>query len=117
SQLYALQRSPNGQSSSKVLSCKHTLPWSALHPSPTRRSSDLPLQRALHAGARTRGSSSDTNYHRDLSQGTAGSLARPWSWTRTGDRRGTRLNSSHGSSSYAVSWLKQKGGGSALVCC
>src|SRR6266478_1940097 len=43
-----------------------------------------PLQRALHAGARTRGSSSDTDHHRDLSQGTAGSLARPWSWTRTG---------------------------------
>ena len=42
------------------------------------------LQRALHAGARTRGSSSDTNHYRDLSQGTAGSLARPWSSTRTG---------------------------------
>jgi transposase len=42
------------------------------------------LQRALHAGARTRGSSSDTDHHRDLSQGAAGSLARPWSWTRAG---------------------------------
>src|SRR5258708_6783259 len=42
------------------------------------------LQRALHAGARTRGSSSDTDHHRDLSQGVAGSLARSWSWTRTG---------------------------------
>src|SRR5260370_35723140 len=42
------------------------------------------LQRDQHAGARTRGSSSDTDHHRDLSQGVAGSLARPWSWTRTG---------------------------------
>src|SRR5208283_6207765 len=42
------------------------------------------LQRTLHAGARTRGSSSDPDDHRNLSQGTAGSLARPWSWTRTG---------------------------------
>src|SRR5213078_4786809 len=41
-------------------------------------------QRPFRKREGSRASSSDTDDHRDLSPGIAGSLARPWSWTRTG---------------------------------
>src|SRR5690606_41285893 len=75
---------------------------------PTRRSSDLGVRRVLPdlgdpgtAGGGARGS-----YHRAARAGTG--IIRRKCRTRRGDRKSTRLNSSHVKISYAVFCLKKK---------
>src|SRR5207245_10773726 len=82
-----------------------TAPLRDLHSFPTRRSSDLSLCDVVPVGEfapcrRTR--------HSHIPRALLSSLATP---DRTGDgrdRKSTRLNSSHGSISYAVFCLKKK---------
>src|SRR5207245_11294194 len=76
-------------------------PPPALHPFPTRRSSDLP--RARPRGRRP-GSAPQPVQDREHADRPAVGGER----SCTGDRKSTRLNSSHGSISYAVFCLKKK---------
>src|SRR5689334_23846518 len=79
-----------------------------LHSFPTRRSSDLRRTRQ----ARARSSIGRSSFHSSLEStvivrtGAATSFSRVAS--RLGDRKSTRLNSSHSSISYAVFCLKKK---------
>src|SRR5207237_10105162 len=94
-----------------------------LHPFPTRRSSDLPTmsdQRARIAVDTDWGNldwdaktlKSRTDYPNEKITSVDATVLKKWTvpidgLTRCGDRKSTRLNSSHTCSSYAVSCLKQ----------
>src|SRR5207249_12182036 len=68
----------------------------ALHSFPTRRSSDL-----IDVRTRTRSASA-------MSSATVAKPKTSEAWATSGDRKSTRLNSSHVSISYAVFCLKKK---------
>src|SRR5699024_12876687 len=70
-----------------------------LHSFPTRRSSDLSASRTACSTASRSPATAST--------GSTSPSATGWT-SRTGDRKSTRLNSSHVSSSYAVFCLKKK---------
>src|SRR5207245_8059006 len=95
-----------------------------LHSFPTRRSSDLEANR--HYGNRIRrhrgGGGSGGNYHRrdDYQRGKSSAAGahchrRADHRHAVQDRKSTRLNSSHGSISYAVFCLKKKTKSSASM--
>src|SRR5438128_4746273 len=75
-----------------------------LHSFPTRRSSDLlPRGWSAHRGVATTSSpSAPTGWAASPPRSSAAS------WREEGDRKSTRLNSSHGSISYAVFCSKKK---------
>src|SRR5207249_6524106 len=85
-----------------------------LHSFPTRRSSDL-LWRSARSQAGRRGLGKESPLrppHQGTKDGTLSSLADGWRshppLPPEGDRKSTRLNSSHVSISYAVFCLKKK---------
>src|SRR5207245_9672963 len=84
----------------------------ALHSFPTRRSSDLTV--TARATDNLRGAATSTAVNIAVTNGTATAVTiiNP-TWNGNGfsfslDRKSTRLNSSHGSISYAVFCLKKK---------
>src|SRR5207244_12691946 len=70
-----------------------------LHPFPTRRSSDLHLERLLTERRRRRGRHPDPDHLDGRPDGDVATAR------RVGDRKSTRLNSSHQIISYAVCCL------------
>src|SRR5690606_41265817 len=76
-----------------------------LHSFPTRRSSDLGLRDLRAEGGR---SPPRTRLHHRLSRGGVAAGPAEGGRPRLGDRKSTRLNSSHVKISYAVFCLKKK---------
>src|SRR5205814_10182739 len=75
---------------------------------PTRRSSDLPLEHGSFAEQRIDPDAADDEQCVDGSAQGAERRVGDESETRRGDRKSTRLNSSHLGISYAVFCLKKK---------
>src|SRR5207245_9181529 len=92
-----------------------TSPLRDLHSFPTRRSSDLNARTVSGAGARAasapeRKSSTPRNVEATIARSAVRSVGGRSSTLLTAlrDRKSTRLNSSHGSTSYAVLPLKKQ---------
>src|SRR5438876_4905067 len=80
-----------------------------LHSFPTRRSSDLPAASRLPLGSARRTVSMSPPKFESLPSPQPVGMDQSAEWGRsTGDRKSTRLNSSHPSISYAVFCLKKK---------
>src|SRR5204862_8063833 len=81
-----------------------------LHSFPTRRSSDLPPATAAHATSSGVSPTTRTSDEWTAGPPQATTRARAFgtSVSRSGDRKSTRLNSSHVEISYAVFCLKKK---------
>src|SRR5207244_6965185 len=103
-----------------LFSLQHSRPLPTLHSFPTRRSSDLGRPRSFHA-SNTRDPVGDTGAHRHAAPlfvrdapGRKGAVvyvrkaAERTMRRASGDRKSTRLNSSHQIISYAVFCLKKK---------